>query len=68
MDLLLKLNNELMQFAWHKRVIVGIILIAGFYGWIVFGLGVFGKLHIIASVFNVRAEDLNAIIPSQQLR
>lgn len=62
MELLLKLNDQLMQFAWHKRVIVGIILIAGFYGWIVFGLGIFGKLNAIASAFNVRAEDISALV------
>ena len=62
MDLLLKLNDQLMQFAWHKRVIVGIILIAGFYGWIVFGLGIFGKLHVITSAFNVRAQDVSYLV------
>lgn len=58
---LLSSARQLRDLTWTHRIIIGFILIIGFYAWIVFGFGLMGRIDVITAGFAERGDFIGTI-------
>lgn len=60
-EFLLTSARQIRDLTWAHRILVGFVLLVGFYAWVVFGFGLFGKIDVITAGFAERGDFIGTI-------